>query len=561
MNTNHISKTIILGFIFLLIVNNSWPSSVIESSLYQTHNSVLKPPRVIITRINDGNGLTVTLTNIGKDTIKNITLSITSTGGLFVFVPKNHFEIESISSQSSKTVTIDLFGIGIGKLNDYPTLTMRVSTPDSLPVDKTVTLQIIGSFCTNLGEFFNSPQSFQGYTLFSPEYSKYAFLINNDGQIVHEWKSDYLQGLPNYLDEQGNLIRGCSKIDNLVFASGGFTGRVEKWDWNNTLLWEFDYSTNQYCLHHDIEPLPNGNILMISWEYKTAQEAIARGRNPALIQQNAVWPDKIIEVEPIGTNEYEIVWEWHVWDHLIQDYDTSKPHYGTISDYPGRININYGTAHSDWTHINSIDYHQEFDQILLSVHNFNEIWVIDHSTTTEEAASSSGGRYGKGGDILYRWGNPRAYKKGSKEDQQFFGQHDARWIPEGFPGEGNILVFNNGQGRPDGFYSSIDEINPPVSTDGKYFINEEGTYGPAFPIWQYISNPPFLFFSGHISGAQRLPNGNTLICSGADGLFFEVNRRGETVWSYTNTFPNAFNNHVFKIQRYGLDYPGVRFLT
>ncbi len=108
------------------------------------------------------------------------------------------------------------------------------------------------------------------------------------------------------------------------------------------------------------------------------------------------------------------------------------------------------------------------DQILISVHNFSEIWVIDHSTTTAEAASHSGGNSGMGGDLLYRWGNPAAYDSGSSADQQLFVQHDAQWIGNGLPGAGNILIFNNGQGRPDGDYSSVDEIVPPVASDGSY---------------------------------------------------------------------------------------------
>ncbi|MGC8644373.1 MAG: hypothetical protein ACP5XB_31305, partial [Isosphaeraceae bacterium] len=60
----------------------------------------------------------------------------------------------------------------------------------------------------------------------------------------------------------------------------------------------------------------------------------------------------------------------------------------------------------------------ELDQILLSVHSFSEIWIIDHGTTTAEAATHKGGRSGKGGDLLYRWGNPQAYRAGTAADQQ-----------------------------------------------------------------------------------------------------------------------------------------------
>jgi len=77
----------------------------------------------------------------------------------------------------------------------------------------------------------------------------------------------------------------------------------------------------------------------------------------------------------------------------------------------------------------------------------NEIYVIDHSTTPYESIGNSGGRYGKGGDYLFRWGNPANYGRGSQEDQKLFRQHDVQWIKPGLNGAGNILIFNNGAGK------------------------------------------------------------------------------------------------------------------
>ena len=227
-------------------------------------------------------------------------------------------------------------------------------------------------------------------------------------------------------------------------GAGGAGGGVEKIAWDGTVLWHFTYYTSNYLSHHDIEPLPNGNILMIAWEYRTRNEAIAAGRNPNFLQGNTIMPDHIIEVEPTGQSSGNIVWEWHVWDHLIQEYNPAKENYGIVADHPELIDINFGERPDDINHINSIDYNEKFDQILLSVNSFSEIWVIDHSTTTQEAAGHNGGNSGKGGDILYRWGNPQAYHAGDVSDQAFYNQHDAQWIEAGSPGEGNILVFNNG---------------------------------------------------------------------------------------------------------------------
>jgi hypothetical protein len=286
------------------------------------------------------------------------------------------------------------------------------------------------------------------------------------------------------------------------------------------------------------------------------QEAISAGRNPNRLRSNTIWPDHIIEVEPVGSNGGNIVWEWHVWDHLIQDYDSTKENYGIVKNHPELIDLNFGTTDADWNHINAVDYNEEFDQILLSVHNFNEIWVIDHSTTTEEAAGHIGGNSGKGGDLLYRWGNPQAYDAGDANDQQYFGQHGANWIEKGCPGEGNILVFNNG--GEDRRYSSVDEIVPPVDNSGNYEYEPGQAYGPDEALWIYTAENPSDMFSMTLSNAQRLPNGNTLICSANQGLFVEVTQEKEIVWTYQYQNILYHNAHsVARVERYSLDYPGI----
>ncbi len=402
--------------------------------------------------------------------------------------------------------------------------------------------------------------STERYILFTPELSKKTYLVNDMGEPVHIWESEYLQGLPVYLLDNGDLIRSSSSKANPVFTAGGFTGHVEKFNWKGELNWEFEYSNEKYCLHHDIEPLPNGNILMVAWEKKNESEVIAAGRKPRNLGTNVLWPDHIIEVKP-DNDSYggNIVWEWHVWDHLIQDYDPTKSNYGNVSQHPELIDINCVTSHggsrSDWNHINSIDYNNEYDQILLSVDVFNEIWIIDHSTNTHQAAGHTEGKYGKGGDLLYRWGNPEMYRAGGPYDQKLFGQHDARWIEPGCPGEGNILVYNNGVGRPDGTYSSVEEIVTPTDNNGSYYLSGY-RYGPENPVWIYIADNPGDFYSSFLSGAQRLPNGNTLICDGPRGVFFEVTPGKETVWEYLNPYPNLLTNYVFKVQCYYLSLFG-----
>ena len=388
-----------------------------------------------------------------------------------------------------------------------------------------------------------------GQILYSPIYSKNTYLIDKDGEIIHTWLSDYTPGQCVYNSDNGAILR---TIRLALLAPGGAGGGIQKITREGTINWDFTYNTDEYLSHHDIEQLPNGNILMIAWDYRTREEAIAEGRNPNTMISTVFFPDHIIEVKPTGPTTGDIVWTWYAWDHLIQDYDPTKNNYGVVEDHPELIDINFGeteaSTRDDWLHTNSIDFNEEFDQILLSIHNFNEIWVIDHSTTTEEAAGHTGGNSGMGGDILYRWGNPKSYRAGNKSNQKLFSQHDATWIESGFPGEGNILVFNNGVNRPEGKYSSIDEIIPPVDSNGTYYLEPGSAYGPDEQLWIYTADNPTDFYSHYASGAQRLSDGNTLICDAVAGRFFEVTPEKETVWDYVNPYPFNFINHVFKIQ-------------
>ncbi len=374
--------------------------------------------------------------------------------------------------------------------------------------------------------------------LFSPIRSTSTYLMDAAGNALHTWESAYTPGNAVYLLENGNLLRTGSIKPSKFSGTGGSGGIIEEIAPDSTVLWAYQYANDQVQQHHDIEQIPNGNILIIAWELKTEGEAIAAGRDPNLLSEGELWPDHIVELDPSSNS---IVWEWHIWDHLVQDFDPSKENHGVVSEHPELVDINLTTrkAAADWNHVNSIDYNAELDQILLSVHNFSEIWIIDHNTSTAEAA-------GPAGDLLYRWGNPQSYGAGNANDQQFYLQHDAQWIPDGYPGTGNILVFNNGDQR-NRAYSSIDEIVPPLNADGSYAI-KDSAYGPEAPSWTYVADSPSDFYADHISGAQRLSNGNTLICSGTDGLFFEVTPAGEIVWRYD------YGAEVFRVTRYEANY-------
>jgi hypothetical protein len=361
-----------------------------------------------------------------------------------------------------------------------------------------------------------------GYTLFAPLNGTGTYLVDNFGREINKWTSDKTSGASDYLLEDGSLLR-CESMKNTSFNSGGSGGRVKRTSWDGQVMWTYDYSNTQHCQQHDIEYLPNGNVLLLAWEIKSAAEASARGRTAT----GNVWMDHVVEVKPSGANGGEIVWEWHVWDHLVQDKDQSKENYGVVADHPELVDINFSSMGADWLHTNAVKYNAEFDQILISVVDMSELWIIDHSTTKAESGSHTGGKYGKGGDLLYRFGNPAAYKNGSSSDRLLYGQHGPRWIPKGLPGAGNIMVFNNGtQSRG----SSADEYKLPVNAEGKYDLKTKPE-----KVWTYA---PSNFYSTNLGSAQRLPNGNTLICQGTVGTLWEVTPAKTVVWKYISPVTN-----------------------
>ena len=390
----------------------------------------------------------------------------------------------------------------------------------------------------------------KGYVLFSPLTSKQTFLINNEGRIVHEWRSRYTPGNSLYLLEDGSLVR-TAHIKNPNFKAGGAGGKIERFSWDGELLWEYELSDATHCLHHDIAVLPNGNILILAWEKKSKEEALASGRNPDDLKENEVWSEYIAEIKPKGKSSADVVWEWHLWDHLIQDDNAEKPHYGDVSEHPEKVNLNFSRkGEADWVHFNSIDYSPESDQIVVSSKNFSEFWVIDHSTSTAEAAGSTGGRYGKGGDLLYRYGNPQAYDSGTDQDKKLYDQHDVQFVQNNSRYRGCFMTFNNGYGRG---YSSVDIIRPPRDANGNYIMAKGAKDDKSEVVWSYSDGESF--YADHISGAQLLPNGHLFVTIGTEGYMFELDEDCEKVWEFINPVFNMHNNEVFKAIKYTIEFP------
>jgi len=437
-----------------------------------------------------------------------------------------------------------------------------------MPENKTPTSPNPGQ---TVGLFLNTPKAFTGYTLMAPKHNTVTYLLDNQGRVVHQWTSAYEPGQSAYLLPNGHLVRaGMLKVQG--GTGGGEGGRIEEYDWEGNLVWEFNHATRNYQLHHDIKPLPNGHILALMVERKSSEEAVAAGFDARALRDDYLVPDAVVEIEPVPPKGGRIVWEWHVWDHLIQHTDPTKANYGDVAAHPELVDVacNGRATAAFWNHMNSLDYNPALDQIVLSARGCNEIWFLDHSTTTKEAAGHIGGKHGKGGDLIYRWGNPAAYQRGTMRDKQLVQQHDAEWIPAGYPGAGHLTIFNNGYDRG---WSSLEEIVPPMDASGHYLIDPSKPYGPEKPVWHYEAKNRTDFFSSEISGAHRLPNGNTLICAGVVGHLFEITPTGEMVWQYVDPMVRGgilaqgelpgkdmrghLWNAVFKVHRYAPDYPGL----
>jgi len=455
------------------------------------------------------------------------------------------------------------------------------------------------------------PEAWGGYTLLAPLNSKSIHLVDMAGNVVHSWHTHFAPGAATYLLDNGDLLRCGMQDDNPRFHGGGIGGRIQQVAWDGSLVWDYELASDKLTAHHDILPMPNGHVLVIAWEYHSPEEAVAAGRDPAFVSEEGFWSDVVLEVAPARPSGGEVVWRWRMWDHLVQDRDASLPNYGDPAEHPGRLDINFdaiaeepetaeeradreqreeemaalgyvgGNApptppaapgappagpklEADWLHTNGIDHQPEHDLIVLSSPHAGELFVIDHGTTTEQAASEKGGRRGQGGAILWRWGNPMNWGKGGKEDERLFYQHNPTWVPGGKPGELRLLVFNNISARG-AESSAVEELVLPFHPERGFLLDGDWPFGPDDPAWIYKDEPRF--FSPFISGAQRLPNGHTLICEGKTGRVFEVTPEGRMVWEFENPLggeiePSAQggkapSHALFRAMRIAKDHPGL----
>ncbi|MGB5318674.1 aryl-sulfate sulfotransferase [Eudoraea sp.] len=403
-----------------------------------------------------------------------------------------------------------------------------------------------------------------GYLMYAVPNSPMFYLINRRGEVVHQWKGNY-DGFVSYLMDDGSLMVGALDPDFPTFGFGGPYGRLQKISWDGKMLWDYEYAARDSMIHHDFAVKPDGNILALAYKKIPYEQAIEMGRKPEYTPLGGPWLEKIVEIEPQGKDDGKIVWEWRIEDHLIQDYDSTKLNFGKLEDHPELISFNVGDSvppvisqdsvdvlvgmgrgrnlttnnrGSDLFHLNAINYNAELDQIAFSSPELSEVFIIDRGVTSTEARGHSGGKRGKGGDILYRWGNPQNYNLGDSTDRKLYYQHDIRWIEKGKPGAGNLTLYNNDVPMgPDSLnYSTIYELNPPINAEGSYDLQDNNRYGPEEPYWTYVAKDTLSFYGSFISGAHRMENGNTFINEGPKGRFFEVTPEGDMVWEYLNPY-------------------------
>ncbi|MEI6899765.1 MAG: aryl-sulfate sulfotransferase [Bacteroidota bacterium] len=440
--------------------------------------------------------------------------------------------------------------------------------------------------------YWDDSKTYGGYTLFGTR--GVTYLIDFEGHVIHTWN---IGTNPRFTGD-----------GNLLDAVGGNPSNQNTWKeltWEGNVVWQYTETRSSYHGHHDFTKIYNPKLgdstfLYIANKDLSAQQCLDAGCDPQYNYTGSQM-DAIVEVNRQGT----VIWEWCFFDHVVQDIDATKSTYGIIANTPGRINLNIRGNHvkSDWLHCNSLDYNETLDLIVVnSVHG--EFYVIDHGNTfiPNQPANSIALAAGAAGDFKYRFGDPAKYNKGDPPSvldnwekataghKQLGGSHDIQWIKTGLPGAGNFLVFDNAQNLFElTGQSYVIEINPYLNSSGVntgQFVNppDAGYIVQGSPdanlmkenknvskqiVWKYSSKNNTSFYSTIGSSAQRLPNGNTLVCAMNDGHFFEVHPSDTSVvWEYTNpmtrngvksikvdNYPTY--NGVFRAYRYAATDPGL----
>jgi hypothetical protein len=469
---------------------------------------------------------------------------------------------------------------------------------------------------------YDASKAYNGYTLFSPFLFGNpsgiwtTYLIDMEGNLVKSWDFTTGPGLYAYFTQDGTMLRGAqlpeaAAADTYGVLTGPQVGGLQEWDWDGNLLVDITHYSEDSISHHDFRKIWNNALqaytyIFLAFERMTPEETVELGADPIYESRytnngNGWSLCGVYEVDA----DSNVLWKWSFEDHLCQSYDPTKLNYvADVSTVPGRLDLNYmtpvGGIGTDWTHCNSLDYHQGLDQIVVNAKRMSEFYVIDHGGTfvagnpTQSIANAAGAA----GDFIYRFGNPAAYGQGApaafntEGNQQMYGSHDIHWIGganSAFTaselsgaGLGNFMIYDNGCWCPKGYHSESIEINPYLDANGNNtgdYVNPpdagyvNGTDSLSNQVvWNFRSTMENSFYSSYISSTYRVPNGNTVVCAGATGHFFEVTQDGEVVWEYINPVGGGFGVmpgartiqkdadgmmtfSVFRCIRYGSDHP------
>lgn len=439
-----------------------------------------------------------------------------------------------------------------------------------------------------------------------------VYLFDKDLEIIHTWSLDALpaaqNGYSSYILPNGNLLRSGVSKNEVASGAAPQQGSLSEIDYQGNVVWTYLLADLRNMMHHDFKPMPNGNVLIASYVHYTKDEAIAAGLDSSLftgnkdpfggfgkttfnMMGNTVELESIMELEPdrSGANDHKIVWQWNIVDHIVP-VDQALSH-------PEKFRADLGPLWAgQWVHLNGIDYNPIKDLIVFSSRIFSEFYIIDHSTSTQEAAGSTGGDYGKGGDLLFRWGRPSNYCEptGTRintitnpwthqttydtvpyhDNDVLYVLHCPTWIPEGYPGEGNILFYHN---NVDAAMSKLGnsqamEVTPDMDAEGNFIMKPGVPTKPLTPTWLYEPND--VMFSQSNSSALRMPSGNTLIeetypnadvLSGTQDFDYsilrEVDPDGNVIWGPQSiALPDSTPFNAARIMYYPSDDPGIRQL-
>jgi len=423
--------------------------------------------------------------------------------------------------------------------------------------------------------YSDQSQMQDGYLLYSPSETDEVFLINNCGSKVNEWTfSGSYNATGTYLLENSSVAKLIYNNEPGVNQSHFGDGCIEVRDWEDNPVWMYCAEDEYRGMHSDLHSLPNGNFLAIVQTVHTYAEILALGLDPEDLFSGNYETESCIEIQPTGPDSGTIVWEWHMFDHMIQDYDsTIASTFGVISDHPERYEMG---LENGFIHFNSIDYNPDLDIIVFSNYSNDEVYIIDHSTSSAEAAGTTGGNFGMGGDIIYRWGRPSNYE--TQGDQKLDGQHNPRFVEEG-PWVGSISVFNNGYGGLNGTSGSAACIFTPV-LDTANLVFAKDSNGAFLPndfdfAWNGDVWPGDDMNSQWQSGVDFLANGNFVTCEAALGRFTEVTPDGTVVWIYKSPFVEGsledqgslegqvdnLYGEVYKVEKYSSDYAAFTDIT